>query len=93
MTERDRRNVLPLSLAPRGLSRVEAAAYVGVSPSLFDAMVVDGRMPGPKLINARVVWDRLRLDEAFSALPDRDGEEPGNPWDKAMGMAGCSAAQ
>src|SRR5580704_7214040 len=69
----DRRDVLPLSLPPRGLSRVEAAAYVGVSPSLFDAMVADHRMPSPKLINARVVLDRLKLDEAFSALPDRDG--------------------
>jgi hypothetical protein len=84
----ERRNVLPLSLPPRGLSRVEAAAYVGVSPSLFDQMVVDGRMPCPKTVNARVIWDRLKLDEAFTALPDRDGEEPGNPWDKAMGFAG-----
>jgi hypothetical protein len=84
----DRRQLLPLSLPPRGLSRVEAAAYVGVSPSLFDEMVVDRRMPGPKLINSRVVWDRLKLDEAFTALPDRDGEEPGNPWDKAMGLTG-----
>jgi hypothetical protein len=84
----DRRNVLPISLAPRGLSRVEAAAYVGVSPSLFDQMVADGRMPCPKAVNSRVIWDRLRLDDAFAALPDRDGEEPGNPWDKAMGISG-----
>jgi hypothetical protein len=67
---------------PRGMSRVQAAAYVGVSPSLFDAMVQDGRMPGPKLINSRTVWDRFALDPAFEALPDRDSR---NPWD---GMAG-----
>jgi hypothetical protein len=84
----ERRHVLPLSLPPRGLSRVESAAYVGVSPSLFDQMVVDGRMPAPKSVNVRVIWDRLRLDEAFTALPDRDGEEPGNPWDTAMGLTG-----
>jgi predicted DNA-binding transcriptional regulator AlpA len=84
----ERRDVLPLSLPPRGLSRVEASAYVGVSPSLFDQMVGDGRMPKPKTVNARVIWDRLKLDEAFTALPDRDGEEPGNPWDRAMGLAG-----
>jgi hypothetical protein len=41
-------NVLPPSLPPRGLSRAEAAAYVGVSTSLFDIMVADGRMPGGK---------------------------------------------
>jgi predicted DNA-binding transcriptional regulator AlpA len=59
-----RGNVLPHSLPPRGLSRVESAAYVGVSPSLFDSMVKDGRMPPPKRINGRTVWDRKRLDAA-----------------------------
>lgn len=75
----DRREVLPLSLPPRGLSRVESAAYVGVSPGLFDQMVADGRMPKPKRINSKPVWDRLRLDEAFASLPD-DGAEGANPW-------------
>src|SRR5262252_2740836 len=40
-----------LSLPPRGISRVEAAAYVGVSPSKFDEMVRDHRMPNPKRID------------------------------------------
>jgi len=71
----------PPSLPPRGLSRVEAAQYIGVSPSLFDEMVRDGRMPKPKPINARKVWDRLRLDQAFEALPDVDGSGV-NPWDE-----------
>lgn len=77
-----RRDVLPSSLAPRGLCRVEAAAYIGVSPSLFDQMVSDGRMPAPKLINSRTVWDRHRLDIAFEGLPDRDGATDNNPWDR-----------
>jgi predicted DNA-binding transcriptional regulator AlpA len=72
-------NVLPPTLAPRGLSRAEAAAYVGVSPSLFDQMVEDSRMPGPKTINSRVVWDRIRVDQFFEALPDK---EAANPWDE-----------
>jgi predicted DNA-binding transcriptional regulator AlpA len=71
----DREHVLPPSLAPRGLSRVQSAAYVGVSPSLFDEMVRDGRMPKPVRINARTVWDRLQLDEAFAALPHDDTED------------------
>lgn len=71
---------LPPSLAPRGVNREQAAAYIGISPSLFDIMVKDGRMPRPKTINSRKVWDRQRLDEAFSALPD---EESRNPWDHA----------
>lgn len=73
------KNVLPQSLPPRGLSREEAAAYIGVSASLFDMLVKDGRMPVPKRINARTVWDRVQLDAAFSALPSNDTRV--NPWD------------
>jgi predicted DNA-binding transcriptional regulator AlpA len=72
-------NVLPQSLAPRGLSREQAAAYVGISPSLFDMLVSDGRMPVPKRINSRVIWDRLEVDAAFAALPSND--DAANPWD------------
>jgi hypothetical protein len=38
MMKRGSENVLPQSLAPRGLSREQAAAYVGISPSLFDML-------------------------------------------------------
>ena len=78
MPRRD--DVLPSSLPPRGLSRVQAAAYLGISPSLFDEMVADGRMPKPVRINARTVWDRLKLDEAFAALSDEDLRD--DPWSK-----------
>jgi predicted DNA-binding transcriptional regulator AlpA len=78
--ERRTADVLPGSLPPRGLSRVESAAYIGVSPSLFDSMVRDRRMPAPKRINARVVWDRMRLDAAFAALPDEDGGPDDDPF-------------
>jgi predicted DNA-binding transcriptional regulator AlpA len=67
-----------LSIEPRGLSRVQAAAYVGVSPSLFDEMVADGRMPSPKIINSRRVWDRRELDVSFDALSRK---EECDPWD------------
>lgn len=70
-----RESVLPRSLAPRGLSREQAAEYVGVGTTKFDAMVTDGRMPRPKRIDGRVVWDREALDSAFAALPD-DGTSP-----------------
>lgn len=73
-------NVLPKSLAPRGLSRVQAAAYIGVSPSLFDEMVKDGRMPKPTRINARTVWDRVKLDDAFAALSDGGTDGSDDPW-------------
>jgi hypothetical protein len=76
-------NALPHSLPPRGLSRETAAAYIGVGVRLFDVMVADGRMPGPKLINRRRVWDRIKLDMAFAALPGDDMEETNNNiWDE-----------
>lgn len=71
---RTRLDVLPLALPPRGLSRVQAAAYIGVSPTLFDILVDDGRMPQPKRINARKVWDLRKIDAAFDALP-QDGPD------------------
>jgi len=42
-------------------------------------MVKVGRMPEPKQINSRLVWDRQELDEAFDALPNRNDR---NPWDE-----------
>lgn len=64
---------------PRGLRREEAAHYIGVSPSKFDQMVADGRMPAPKEVDNCRVWDRLALDAAFEDLPDRG---TANPYDE-----------
>ncbi|MER9228935.1 hypothetical protein NKI39_25545 [Mesorhizobium sp. M0664] len=61
-----------ISYPPRGLSRDEAARYVGVGSTLFEEMVADGRMPRPKHINSRAVWDRVALDIAFTWLPDKN---------------------
>jgi predicted DNA-binding transcriptional regulator AlpA len=60
----------------RGLNREEAASYVGISVRKFEELVADGRMPQPKKIDARRVWDIRQLDAAFDALPgtsDTDG--------------------
>ncbi len=67
------------ALAPRGLGREVAARYIGISPGKFDQMVADGRMPQPRRIDGRKVWDRLAIDDAFSDLPI---EAPTNPWDE-----------
>jgi predicted DNA-binding transcriptional regulator AlpA len=57
---------------PRGLSREEAAYYVGIGLTLFDKMVADGRMPQPIRINSRVLWDVRELDSAFGQLRDAE---------------------
>ena len=63
-----RRDVLPPSLPPRGLSRIEAAAYVGVSPTLFDRMVGEDQMPRPARYGRRLLWDRRQIDRSLDAL-------------------------
>jgi excisionase family DNA binding protein len=65
----------------RGLSRVEAATYLGISPSKFDELVRDGRMPAPKRIDSRKVWDIHNLDVAFDALPSENETSGGSTWD------------
>lgn len=78
-----RASPLPAGSLPRGLRRPEAAAYVGLGETKFDELVKDGRMPPPKRIDGRVVWDRRALDAAFDALPDdREAEGTENPWDR-----------
>lgn len=74
-----RRGSLPFGVAPRGLSRSAAAEWLAVGETLFDAMVRDGRMPQPRLVNSRQVWDRYEVDAAFEGLPRK---ATANPWDE-----------
>lgn len=57
----------------RGLSEVEAANYISVSQSFFRQLVAIGRMPAPRVLGRRRVWDILEIDAAFAAFP-HDGE-------------------
>ena len=67
----------------RGLSRDEAAMYIGISPAKFDEMVTVGSMPRPRLIDRRKVWDILALDVAFDRLPVEDSPAIGTGWEDA----------
>jgi excisionase family DNA binding protein len=62
----------------RGLSRDEAAMYIGISGGKFVEMVSDGRMPGAVRIDGRKVWDVRSLDLAFDSLPRDDAP---NSWE------------
>jgi excisionase family DNA binding protein len=72
-----------LAYPPRGLSREEAARYIGVSATTFDRLIAEGRMPKPLRVGKRTIWDRVKLELAFSALDDA-GEE--NRLDRALRM-------
>lgn len=56
----------------RGLSEVEAAIYLSLSPSFFRRLVAQNIMPRPRIVGRRKIWDVEELDAAFKALP-RDG--------------------
>jgi len=78
------RELRRLSQPRRGLRREEAAAYIGISPTKFDDWVVRQVMPKPKRQDGVVLWDVLKLDEAFDALPDDGGKNSGpssSSWD------------
>ncbi|XUM49623.1 hypothetical protein NBG89_09145 [Rhizobium sp. YTU87027] len=62
----------PHAYPPRGLGRFDAARYLGLGLSLFDTLVKEGRLPPPKQVNKRVIWDRVALDVAFESLPDQE---------------------
>ena len=58
----------------RGLSRVEAAIYLGISASKFDELRKDGRLGPAKILDGRKLFAIEMLDEFFEALPDETHE-------------------
>jgi predicted DNA-binding transcriptional regulator AlpA len=65
----------------RGLGEAEAALYVGLGATKFSALVKDGRMPRPRLIDGRRIWDVDDIDAAFRELPVEGEIAHGkNPW-------------
>lgn len=50
---------------PRGLRREDAARYIGISPTLFDRMRKEGRIPAPRDMFGVMIWDRHALDSLF----------------------------
>jgi hypothetical protein len=78
-----RPSYLPLGVVPRGLSRVQAAEYVGVSPGTFDAWAKDRKIAFR--IGKRVLYDRYRIDAEMDDMLDAAAETP-DRW-KVRGLA------
>jgi hypothetical protein len=57
----------------RGLSRTEAAVYLGISASKFDELRKAHRIAPPKVLDGRLIFTVERLDEFLDSLPDEDG--------------------
>jgi hypothetical protein len=67
----------------RGLSRVEAAMYLGISPSKFDELRKSRRIGPAKLLEGRKLYAIEVLDEFFDALPD-ESRDTAEDWTVAL---------
>lgn len=90
--ELQRNEMLPLSMLPFGVGRLQAASLIGVSASTFDKAVAAGTMPQPRVLGGRLLWDVREIRDAFEELPHREGSDERdefetsksrNPWDDA----------
>ena len=75
---------------PRLLSRHEAAAYCGCSPSTFSRWVTEGYLPRPLFGSKR--WDKRAIDAAIdraSGIDTAKTEEvdPMEKWLKGIGVS------
>lgn len=69
----------PRAIPIFGVGLEDAADCIGISASKFRKLVDDRRMPKPRKIDGRRVWDVDELRAAFKALPhddETDGHEP-----------------
>ena len=65
----------PLPHWPRGLGKPQAAAYLSVSTSLFDKLLLEGAVPpGRKISEGRTIWLKEELDDYLSCLPVEQDE-------------------
>lgn len=80
-------------MQPRGLRRASAAAYLGISPSMFDKQRAAGNIPAPKILFGVTVWDRHALDLLFDGTHVDSGklvaanDNASDYWDRACATA------
>lgn len=67
-------------IVPRGLRRVDAARYLGISATHFDKQVRAGVIPAPHQMFGVNLWDRAALDALFDGVPTPSDNE----WDSVL---------
>jgi predicted DNA-binding transcriptional regulator AlpA len=75
-----RKEIMPLLPVVFGLGEHEAAAAIGISASKFRLLVSQKRMPSPRRLDGRNIWDVDELREAFKALPHQHEDEEVDSW-------------
>ena len=74
------RTLTQIGIAPRLLTREQAAAYCGVGVTTFTTWVRRGMVPGP--VSGTHRWDRKAIDGALDALSRIDDEFELNALDQ-----------
>lgn len=67
-------------IVPRGLRRVDAARYLGISATHFDKQVRAGIIPASHQMFGVNLWDRAALDALFDGAP----QPYNNEWDSVL---------
>lgn len=82
-----RYDALPPGLAPRGLTREGAAAYVGLSPAAFDKARLENKYPGPTLPGRKydLVLLQLAMDHLSGILTASEPTSPLDAWRRGRG--------
>ena len=75
-----RRYVLPFLPIVFGLGEIEAATALGISASNFRRLIKEGRMPSPRRLDGRNIWDVDELRAAFKAIPHAGESELADSW-------------
>ncbi len=59
-----------------GLTRIEAATFLGIPTASFSALVTAGDMPPPRRLGKEAIerWDRREVEDAFRAQPQAGGK-------------------
>lgn len=73
-----------LDLNPRGLRRVDAARYIGISPTLFDTKRKEGAIPPPRDLFGVMIWDRHDLDSLFAKPVYSAANDNDDYWDRRL---------
>src|SRR5436190_8471555 len=68
-----------MQLAPRLLSRQQAAAYCNLSPSAFSNWIRSGRLP--PALTGTTRWDRKAIDAALDATSGLQTQQESSPLD------------
>lgn len=59
----------------RGLSRSEAATYLGIGVDTFDRGIEADLLPQPHMLFTKRIWDVEDLDRALRELPYSTGDD------------------